>query len=351
MAEFKNGIGLDIGTGFICSSRMKEDGTMVTKSIRDSFLEICPANKLISSTMRKGLTKSNINFFEVDDKFYVLGEDSLIQSIERQVVVQRPMRKGVISPIEIKALPMFKALLKELLGTPQVENEKVVFTLPGAPVDAGFDVMYHENVIEHILKDLGFAGRSLNEGHALVFSELSEDDFSGITMSWGSGMTNVAGANFADLVMKFSVAKGGDYIDESTALALGFDPKNPKLSEITPNLVTYVKEQGVNILKPDTADRIKVGISAHYKALIRYVVDLLVRELKNNKSEIKFTKPVPIVIAGGTSLATGFLELFKLELDKHIDELPFQIKEIRMSKETLISVSQGCLLALLSEDN
>jgi len=348
--KFKPGRGIDIGTGILVQSRMTEFGDIITKSVRDSFLEIIPANKLVASTMRKGLAKSNVSFFESDDKFYIIGDDSLIQSIERQSVIQRPMSKGVISATEIKALPMFKALLKELLGDPMVPNEKVVYTVPGTPIDAKFDIMYHESVIEHILKDLGYEGRSINEGQALAFSELADEELTGCVCSLGSGMSNIAIVNLADLVCKFAVAKGGDYIDETTALALGFDANNPKASEVTPNLVTFVKEQGVDIINVDTSDRIKMGIAAHYKALIKYVVNNLVNELKTKRSAVKFMKPIPVVLAGGTSLAVGFVEMFSKELLLRKSELPFEIKEIRHSSNPLNSVCHGCLLALLSEE-
>lgn len=347
--KLKPGRGLDVGTGVLVSSQMTEEGVVLTKSIRDAFLELNPINKLVGATMRKGLTRANINFFEIEDKFYVIGDDALIQSIERQSIIQRPMSKGVISATEIKALPMFKALLKDLLGPPIEENEKIVFTLPGTPIDAKFDVMYHEAVIEHVLKELGYVGKSINEAHAISFSELSEDDYTGLSISAGSGMINVAITNLADLVHKFSIAKSGDYIDESTALALGYDPSNPKNSEITPNLVTFIKEQGVDLLNPDLTDRVKLGIVAHYKNLIRYVVDSFIIELKNKKLPIKFTKPIPVVIAGGTSLAPGFITLFSKELLDRSKELPFEIKEVRHSKTPLTSVVQGCLLALQAE--
>lgn len=347
--KFKNGRSLDVGTGMLVSCRMTESGTVVTKSIRDAFLELTPINKLVGATMKKGLTRANINFFEIDDKFYVLGDDSLIQSIERQTVIQRPMSKGVISATEIKALPMFKALLNELLGPPQVENEKIIFTLPGAPIDAKFDVMYHEAVIEHILRELGYSGKALNEAHAIIFSELEDEDFTGLSLSFGSGMVNIGICNLADLVHKFSIAKSGDYIDESTALALGYDPNNLKNNEITPNLITFIKEQGVDLLATDLTDRVKIGIIAHYKNLIRYVVDNLITELKTKKVSVKFTKPIVIVVAGGTSLAGGFIEVFSQELLSRKTELPFEIKEIRHSKQALTAVAQGCLLALQSE--
>lgn len=350
MSEFKLGRGLDVGTGFLQESKITEDGNTVTKAIRDSFLEIKSASKIVHSTMRKGLTRAGVNFFELEDRFYVLGDDSLLQSIERQVTIQRPMSKGVISPTESQALPMFKALLKELLGAPQAPGEKVVFSIPASPIDAYFDVVYHETVIHSILSDLGYSGRAINEAQAIAFSELADDDYTGISISLGAGMSNIAVTNVADLVAKFSIAKGGDYIDYSTAVSLGFDPNSPKNSPITPNLVTYIKEQGVDILNPDKSDKIKLGISAHYQSLIRYIVENIVNHLITLKTVPRFMQPVPVVISGGTSLATGAVELFKEELDRQKNVLPFKIKEVRHSEKPLTAVAEGCLLALLAEE-
>lgn len=345
----KPGRGLDVGTGLLCQATIDESGEISYKTVRDSFLEIKPPNKLILGTMKKGLIKAGINFFEADDRLLVLGDDALTTSIERQMVIRRPMSKGVISPTEINALAMFKALLKELLGSPVVDRERIIFTVPAAPVDASFDVIYHETVIQSILDDLGFSGKAINEGHSLVFSELGDYDLTGVAVSMGAGQTNVAICNLGDLVTSFSVAKGGDYIDFQTAASLGFDPHNPTESQITPNLVTFIKEQGVDLLNPDKTDKIKLGITAHYKALLRYVVDRLVNHLTSIKNPPKFMKPVPVVLAGGTSLAPGAVQLFTDELYRQKHLLPFDVKEVFHSKKPLTAVSEGCLLALLSE--
>lgn len=349
---FKPGRGFDCGTGILAMSQMSEDGEVYTKSIRHAFLEIKPTNKLVLSTMKKGLVNANISFIEEDDKIIVLGQDSLTQSVERQMVLKRPMSKGVISPSEVKALPMFKLLLKELLGKPLVENEKIVFSVPASPLDSTFDIVYHTAVIQNVLKDLGFEGRPLNEGQAVSFAELSEDDFTGLLLSFGSGMTNFALTNLADCVSNFSIAKGGDFIDESTALSLGYDPKTER-NEVTPNLVTLIKEQGTDLNNFDQSDRIKFGIVAHYRELVRYVVSSMVNHLSTNKSIPRFLKPIPIILAGGTSLAKGLPDMFKKELEIVSNKLPFSISEIRQPKnkeDTLSAVSRGCLLALLSED-
>lgn len=344
------GRGLDVGTGFLCMAQMSSTGDMITKSVRDSFLELTPSNKMAKKIMKKGLVKAGVNFLEDSEKFFVLGEDSLNQSVERSMTTKRPMSKGVISPTEANALPMFKALLKELLGKPLVENEKILYSVPASPADAPFDVVYHENVIESILKDLGYEGSSINEAHSIVFSELEsdEDSYTGLTLSFGAGMTNVCVANMADVVTTFSVSKGGDYIDLNSAISLGFDPKDERSSEITPSLITYIKEQGVDIRNPGT-DRVHIAISSYYKALISYAVKSIIQEIDALESKPRFLEPIKIVVSGGTSKAKGFLEIFKEEFKKQSDKLPFEVKDVVHARDPLTAVAEGALTALLVE--
>ena len=51
------------------------------------------------------------------------------------------------------------------------------------------------------------------EGLAVVFAELEKENFSGIGVSCGGGMCNIALAFMSIPVMTFSVNKAGDYID------------------------------------------------------------------------------------------------------------------------------------------
>lgn len=349
--KYEPGRGLDVGTGFLVSARMTVDGQLETKSVRDSFLELKPSNKMAKKIMKKGLIKAGVNFLEDDSLFYVLGEDSLNQSVERNLNTKRPMSKGVISPIEVKALPMFKSLLKELLGEPLVENEKVIYSVPASPSDAPFDIIYHENVIESILKDLGYEGKSINEAHSIVFAELDdeEDSYTGVCISFGAGMTNVCIANMADIVTTFAVSKGGDYIDLSSAISLGFDPKDPSSCEITPSLITYTKEQGIDLRNPGQ-DRTHVAVASYYKALIRYVVSNIIDQINKLESKPRFLEPIKIVVSGGTSKAHGFLEIFKEELLSRAGELPFKVKSIIPAKDPMLAVAEGALTALLVED-
>jgi hypothetical protein len=348
------GRGLDVGTGFLVEARMSEDGTVHTKSVRDSFLEIKPSNKIVYGMMKKGLQKAGVNYFEENGVFNVLGEDSLIQSVEKQLIVKRPMEKGVINRNDVKALPMFKALLKELLGEPVVPFEPIVYSIPASPTDAPFDIVYHESVIESILASLGYKGTSMNEAQAIVFSELAEegDDYTGIAISCGAGMCNVSISNMAECLATFAISKGGDYVDYGAATSLGYDPKDASSSDITPNLITFIKEQGVDVRKithegEDARER--GAIAAHYQNLIKYIVANLIAQINSMNNKPRFLKPVKIVISGGTSMAVGFLDVFKKELEKVKDELPFEVGAVVHASQPLTAVAEGSLLALLAE--
>jgi hypothetical protein len=342
------GVGLDIGTGFLVACRMNPEGKVETKSVRDAFLELSPKGDLVFKMMKKGLQKSGVSFIEDNKKLHILGDDSLSVSVEKQMITRRPMQKGVISPREAKALPMFKVLLAELLGPPKTANEKIVYSIPASPSDAPFDVEYHTSVIEKILSDLGYSGKPINEAQAIAFSELEDDDYTGISISCGAGMTNVCISNMAEVVTTFAVSRGGDYIDYSAATSLGYDPKDEKVSEITPSLITYVKEQGIDISSPGD-EVMNIAIASYYNALIRYIVKSVVNEISKLESKPKFLSPVPIVVSGGTSLAKGFLEAIKVELKANEDQLPFKIGEIRAAKNPLTAVAEGAFIALAVE--
>lgn len=346
------GRGLDIGTGFLVSSQMDEDGNMHTKSVRDAFLEITPPNKMIYGMIKKSLQKSGVSFFEEDGTLSVLGDDSLLQSVEKGMLLKRPMEKGVISRTDTKALPMFKALLRELLGPPLVEGERIVYSVPASPLDAPFDIVYHESVLEAIFKSLGYTATSINEAQAIVFSELAEEDsdYTGVAVSFGAGMTNFSISKLAESLTAFAVAKGGDHIDFGAATSLGFDPKDPKASEYTPNMITYIKEQGVDIAAVDSSDKVKGAIAAHYRNLIKHVVDTFVKHVNSLEQKPKFLEPITIVISGGTSLAPGFIQVFEEQLNGVKSKLPFEIKKVVHASQPLTAVAQGALLALLSQE-
>jgi len=55
---------------------------------------------------------------------------------------------------------------------------------------------------------MGYGAKSINEGLAVVFSELEKENFSGIGISFGGGLTNVSLAYLSVPAFSFAIGKG-----------------------------------------------------------------------------------------------------------------------------------------------
>jgi len=194
------GVGLDIGTMNLVSARRTSKG-VETKRMRDVFLDF-------PITARKRLLLAKTSFVEREDEVLVLGDAALEIANVFGREARRPLSAGLISPQEADSLDVLGLLVKEVLGEPRVENEVCYFSVPAQPIDQpDRDVIYHRGVFERIVEECGYDPYPSNEGMAIIFSECAKEDFSGVSMSFGSGMTNVALAINTIEGLSFSVAR------------------------------------------------------------------------------------------------------------------------------------------------
>jgi len=322
--------GLDVGTVFIVSCK-KDGDTLVYKSQRDGFFTIDSETPINAKFIEQALIKSGAQFFKKDGRFYVIGTDALEKALERRSVLQRPLHQGVINSREPEALEMIKHIIGGVLGAPESENEKCVYSVPEKPIDQNFDVVYHENILNAILKDLGFLGCHLNEATAVAYAELMDVGLTGISISFGGGMSNFAIMASGKSEALFSVAKGGDWIDEKVAVSLG----------LTPTLVQMEKEQGLNLQNP--SGKVQEALTIYYKHFIRVVIKEAANRLHSIVALPKFTSAVPVVISGGTSMPEGFVDEFKLSLAESGFSIP--VSDVRRVASPLETVAKGCYLA------
>jgi hypothetical protein len=111
-----------------------------------------------------------------------------------------------------------------------------------------------------------------------------------------------------------------------------------------PDSVVQVEKEGGNFVIGEANDNpILAAVSAYYDRLIDYTTKQLASALKNHKSLPKFKNPLTIVIAGGTSQAKGYVELFNQKLKDN--NFPLEIKEVRHASDPLHAVAKGCLIA------
>jgi hypothetical protein len=323
--------GLDIGTNMLVAAYTDKEGNIKYKMQRDAFYRIVPKSQVNEKSIKTSLEKRGANFIRnKEGDFIVVGEDALEIAIERNDVAKRPLRKGVLSPREKDSLPMLKLIIENLIGKGE-KGDKVVYSVPARPVDGVFDIVYHTEMMKAYLFGMGYEAQPINEAFAISLSELLDDGLTGICMSYGAGMTNVAVIHQGDPLVEFSLTRAGDYIDEAVGTAL----------DISPSLVQLEKEAGVDLMNPK--DKIGEAVSVYYSTLINYTLKNISFELEKREKDLPmFRKAVPIVVSGGLSLAGGFVEKFEQGLNKL--SFPIAIKEVRRAEDPMRAVATGALL-------
>jgi actin-like ATPase involved in cell morphogenesis len=324
--------GLDLGTGNIVGAYLEGEDTFKYRSFRNIFV---PIEK---TPMVKGMLKKlGAPWVEMDGHIYALGQQALDLAAAFNSAPRRPMAKGVINPGETQALPILRAIIKEALGEPSKKGESVFYSVPGDPVDQKFNAVYHEGVFKKLLGELGYTPHPINEGNSVIYSELLDDNLSGFGVSFGAGMCNVCCSVVSIEAFKFSVACSGDYIDSNVATAKG-------ISDVK---ALMAKEAIEDLRKPK--NEVEEAIAFYYQHMLDYVAKHIKQALLNLPKLPDFPKPPKVVVAGGTSLPKGFLEVFEAALKAQ--ELPIQLGKVVRAEDPLKAIAKGCLFAAINAED
>jgi hypothetical protein len=322
--------GLDVGTMNLISAQQEGAETVFVQQ-RNSFVEI-----EYSDMAEQMLSRSDVLHIRKDDKVYVVGDDALNFANIFNEETRRPMQHGILSSEESSAIPMIKLITEQVVGQPNHPGERLYFSSPADPIDSDLSTLYHEKTLESMLGDMGYETEPINEGMAVIYSELANHNFTGLGVSFGAGMTNVCLSYYAVPVMKFSIARGGDWIDEQAAQATG-----------TPvDKVTSIKEDDFELDFQTDVGGVEGALSIYYENLLDYVIENIQQEV--DEEDVEEGLDVPVVVTGGTSSPDGFKELFQQHLEDA--DIPFSISEVRHADEPMYSVSRGSLVAARSDE-
>ena len=321
--------GLDIGTmNIICAVKDRDD--IVFTQQRNAFMDL-DSNDLTKNM----LDTSKVLYIEKENGISLIGEDAFKFATIFEKDARRPMTDGIISPKEKEAIPIMKLIVERVLGQPGNKNEILYISTPADPIDTDMNVLYHKKTMEALTKGLKYDSHVIDEGLAVVYSELSDFDFTGIGISIGAGMTNVTLAYLATPLMSFSIARGGDWIDDQVAKATGMPKEH----------ITHSKEKISKLSQEVKMGSIEGALTVYYDALMTYVIKNLDRKL----SEITPPKVAfPVAIAGGSAQPEGFFELFEKKLRDA--KLKVELSKIKQVKDPLLSVARGCLIAARTQE-
>jgi len=328
--KIQSTIGLDIGTSRIVSaSRVNQDEKV--KAQLNAFVAI-PYSKLTENSLKREHVPHAVS----EGQLMIFGDESARMADLLGREIRRPMTRGVLNSGEPESLAQIKEIISTVLGDAD-KSAKICYSVPAPPLGTEENLTYHEATIRQILDQLGYKDvRSINEGLAVIYSELEDSNYTGIGVSCGGGLCNVALAYMSVPVLSFSLAKGGDFIDANAASVTG---------ELI-NRVRLTKEEGFHFNGHFT-DKIQQAIAVYYDDMIQSIVQGLKDSFAASRNVPKFARPVPLVLSGGGVLPAGFREKFEKAMANVT--LPVPVSEVRLAANPLETTARGALIAALSE--
>lgn len=317
-------LGLDVGTVNIAAS-LPEDQGNPSRHQANAFFTV-PSNPAIKEI----LSRKRMGFLEKDGTIYITGHGA--ERIARRFGrdTRRPIRGGLINPREQQGMDVLARMLGDLLPPPDKRGTRVGFSIPGEPQGRTGAVIYHQAIIQMCLEKMGYQAEPVNEGLAVILSELDEANSSGIGISLGGGMCNVCLAYLGIPVMEYSIQFGGDTIDTMTAQAI----------EKPATLVKAVKEHRLDLTR-SPSDPIETALQIYYADLFKRLAASLETQLNDCENIGCLPDSLPLVLSGGTVMAPGSVEVFKRALDGV--SLPVGISDVILATDPMMATANGAL--------
>jgi len=323
-------LGLDVGTSRIVIARRTEQEYRYESQL-NAFVRI-PLSKLTQAA----LERERIPHTSAAGEIVVHGDESEKFAGLLNTEIRRTMSQGVLDAREPDAMRMLGEILSHMLGKGNRERPKLAFSIPSAPLGAEGSLTYHEMTVRQILTELGYQPVSLNEGLAVIYAELENSNYTGIGISLGGGLCNVCLAYLSVPILSFSIARAGDFIDASAASVTGERA----------NRIRLTKEDSFHF-NGHFADKIHQVIGVYYDDVIRSLIEALKDAFARTRNLPTFSKPIPMVLSGGTALPPGFRDRFEKALWQQ--DFPIAISDVRLAQNPLHATAKGALVYALSD--
>ena len=332
-------ISVDVGTYTLVSCKRNDDKNFVFKKEINAFLELPLENRFVFNMMKQ----AGVPLVERENVAYALGEAAVNMAYTLPTLeLKRPMKDGCVNPKERDAFQIMSIMLHSLIDPISRDGETLYYCVPANAINQETDADYHQKVIESIFRsyesDEGFKvnPKPINEALALVYAELQKKMFTGVGISCGGGMVNVCYAMYGNPIFQFAIVNSGDWIDRQAAKATGESP-------------TFINKEKMKVdLTKEPKTLIERAIITQYRLMIEKTITGIKDGLASAKQSVKSEHPVDFVVAGGTSMATGFVEIFSETLRQA--NLSIQVGEVIRPAEPLFSVAKGCLIAAEAAD-
>jgi hypothetical protein len=323
-------MGIDVGTSKIVAARTL-GREQKTASQLNAFI-VVPHSKFTEKT----LGQNDISYYREADELIIYGTATERFANVFNVECRRPMADGLINPRERAAMPVLEAILRNLMPATRSAGDTLAFSVPAAVPGKEAQLTYHEATLRKYFEGLGYRALAINEGLAVVFAELEDQNFTGIGISCGGGLCNVTLAFLSIPSIMFAIPKGGDHIDQAVGA----------VTDEHATRVKVIKEESLDLARPPR-DKIEKALHIYYEDLVESLVESLRKALTKADKLPKTDRPLPIVLAGGAAKPRGFREMFERALASR--KLPIEISGVRLASDPLTATARGALIAAMYE--
>ncbi|HLA78494.1 MAG TPA: cell division protein FtsA [Vicinamibacteria bacterium] len=323
-------LGIDVGTSKVVAAQ-KRGKAIETAWQLNAFIPV-PYSRFTETI----LGQNEISYFREADQLVIYGTATERFANMFNAECRRPMSDGLLNPKEKAAMPVLETIIQSMVSKARVQGEVLAFSVPAACEGREAQLTYHEATLRSYFEGLGYKAVAINEGLAVIFSELESNNFTGIGISCGGGMCNATLAYLSIPSLMFSIPRGGDHIDQAVGTVVNEHATRVKV----------IKEESLDLSR-SPKDKIEKALHIYYEELTESLVEALRRALSAADKLPKAERPLPIVLSGGTAKPRGFRDMFERALRRH--PLPVEISELRMAQDPLIATAKGALIAAMYE--
>lgn len=324
-------VGVDVGTSRIVE--FHKDGLRFTSNSQLNAFFSVPFSNITKSM----LEQNQLQYERREGELVIMGNGAESFANITNGEVGRPMASGLMNPGEENGPMVIEHMVKNMVSRPDNLGERLCFSMPGPERGKQVNSVFHETLLKNYFVSLGYMAKGINEGFLVVLSELQKDDYTGIGISCGAGLCNVCLSYLSVPVLTFSVSKAGDYIDNSTAAAVGGQA----------NRVRVIKEESLNLID-EPKNRTERALQIFYEDVIMTLIQNLKEAMEESEHMPRIEKPMPIVLSGGTAMPDGFRDKFDNILRE--SDFPIDISDVRLAEEPLYVSARGAYLAACAEE-
>lgn len=325
-----NPMGLDVGTSKLVAARRKGKEVETAWQL-NAFIPV-PYSRFTETI----LGQNDISYYREGDELIIYGSATEKFANMFNAECRRPMSDGMINSRERSAMAVLEAILRTIMPKAKASGDILSFSVPAAGEGKAAALTFHEATLRNHFEAQGYRPVAINEGLAVIFAELEDQNFTGIGISCGGGMCNVTLAYLSIPTLMFSIPKGGDFIDNSVGGVVNEHATRVKV----------LKEESLDLSRP-AKDKFDKALHIYYEDLVESLVESLRHSLVTTEKLPRVERPLTVVLSGGTAKPRGFKEMFERALKTRT--LPIALGEIRMASDPLTATARGALIAAMYE--